>query len=88
MKGSNTAGKIGEEPSLPKNITMKEKRVPHEHLNLYNNFTGMLIQEDKRWKRRLQNQENKLKTNSAENQITDQKNWGIIPGNTEEKGRD
>lgn len=47
MKGSNTAGKIGEEPSSPKNITMKEKRVPHEHLNLYNNFTGMLIQEDK-----------------------------------------
>lgn len=47
MKGSNTAGKIGEEPSLLKTITMEEKRVPHEHFSLYNNFIGVLVQQDK-----------------------------------------
>lgn len=42
MKGSNTTSKI--ELSLPKNIIMEEKRVPHEHFNLYKNFIGVLIQ--------------------------------------------
>lgn len=33
-------------PHLPKNIIM-EKRVPHEHFNLYSNFIAVLIQQDK-----------------------------------------
>lgn len=43
----HTAGKIGEEPSLLKTITMEEKRVTHEHFSLYNNFIGVLVQQDK-----------------------------------------
>ena len=47
MKGSTSTGKTGKEPSLPKNIIMEVKTVPHEHFSLYNNFMGMIIQEDK-----------------------------------------
>ena len=47
MKGSNSTGKTGKEPSLPQNIIMEEKTAPREHFSLYNNFMGVIIQEDK-----------------------------------------